>query len=77
MEIWNSERALELYRLPQEKIRDESACKTCKKEEYENCRQKKGVCWKQILLAYNYENWDYPDPKCPHAPMPFNKFWLE
>jgi radical SAM protein with 4Fe4S-binding SPASM domain len=77
MEVWNSKRALELYRLPKEKIRKESACKTCPQDEYERCRQIKGVCWKEILSAYNHENWDYPDPKCPHAPIPLNKFWIE
>jgi radical SAM protein with 4Fe4S-binding SPASM domain len=74
-EMWNSERALELYRLPKEKIRKESACKTC--SQFERCREIKGVCWKEILFAYGYENWDYPDPKCPYAPEPFNRFWLE
>jgi radical SAM protein with 4Fe4S-binding SPASM domain len=77
MEVWNSERALELYRLPKEQIRDESACKNCPQDEYDDCRQIKGVCWKEILNAYDYENWDYPDPKCPYAPEPLNKFWLD
>lgn len=74
-EVWNSERAIELYRLSQERIKKESACKAC--EESDRCRQQKGVCWKEILYAYGNENWDYPDPKCPHAPEPKNRFWLE
>jgi radical SAM protein with 4Fe4S-binding SPASM domain len=74
-EVWNSESALELYKMPKEKIREESACKSC--EKFEKCHQIRGVCWKEILCAYGYENWDYPDPKCPYAPAPYNRFWLE
>lgn len=74
-EVWNSDRAIRLYKLPPEQIREESACRDC--IEYEYCRQFKGVCWKEILNAYGYDKWDYPDPKCPYAPEPSNKFWYE
>jgi len=73
-EVWNSERALGLYRLSKEIIREESSCKKC--QDFDRCRQTKGVCWKEILYAYGYENWDYPDPKCPKAPKPNNIFYL-
>lgn len=74
-EVWNSERALELYNISKNMIREESPCKQC--EEFEKCHKLKGVCWKQILYAYGYENWDYPDPSCPKAPMPKRVFWIE
>ncbi len=74
-EVWNSERALELYRLSKESIKDESVCKAC--DEFDSCHQFKGVCWKEILYAYGYDNWDYPDPKCPKAPKPYRIFYIE
>ncbi len=66
-EIWYSEKALNLYYLKQEQIRDVSPCKKC--TIFENCRQDLGgVCWKEIIKAYGEENWDFPDPKCPKSP---------
>lgn len=26
---------------------------------------------------YGMDNWDFPDPRCPKAPTPYNKFYLE
>lgn len=74
-EIWDSKRALELYRFSKEMINDISICKTC--EHNERCHNIKGVCWKEILYAYGLDNWDFPDPKCPYAPVPYKKFWIE
>jgi len=73
-EVWNSKRALELYNISREMARDESECKTC--DEFESCHRYKGVCWKEVLYAYGYENWDYPDPKCPYARKPTIKYYL-
>ncbi|MCU0288918.1 MAG: radical SAM protein [Acidobacteria bacterium] len=73
-EIWNSKRALELYNISQDLIRSESMCKKC--EEFESCHKYKGVCWKEILYAYGYENWDYADPKCFKATKPQREYYL-
>jgi radical SAM protein with 4Fe4S-binding SPASM domain len=74
-EIWNSEKALSLYHFSKDSIRERIACKRC--DEFDRCHQEKGLCWKQVLYAYGEENWDYPDPRCPRAPEPFNEFWIE
>lgn len=73
-EVWNSKKALELYNISRDMIRDESPCKAC--DEFEPCHRIKGVCWKEVLYAYGYENWDYPDPKCHLAPKPFRRYFL-
>lgn len=74
METWNSTRALELYNISKDMVKEESSCKTC--DEFDQCHKYKGVCWKEILYAYGYENWDYPDPKCPRAQKPFREYYL-
>jgi radical SAM protein with 4Fe4S-binding SPASM domain len=73
-EVWNSERAMELYNISRDMIRAESICKEC--EKFEPCHRYKGVCWKEILYAYGYENWDYPDPKCFKANKPKRAYYL-
>ena len=77
MEVWNSEKALSLYHFSKESVTDKSACKTCEDENFNRCHRLKGVCWKQVMQAYGEDNWDYPDPRCPHSPEPFNQFWIE
>ncbi len=74
METWNSKRALELYNISKDMVKEESPCKTC--DEFDHCRKYKGVCWKEILYAYGYENWDYPDSKCHIARTPFREYYL-
>ncbi|UCH97205.1 MAG: radical SAM protein, partial [Candidatus Aminicenantes bacterium] len=74
-EAWNSEKALSLYHVSKDLVREQSACKSC--YDFDRCHQGQGVCWKQVLYAYGEENWDYPDPRCPRAPQPFNEFWIE
>ncbi len=74
-EIWNSDKALGLYNFTRDEVREESACKKC--EGFDSCHTKKGVCWRNVLIAYGYENWDYPDPRCPKAPQPFNVYWMK
>lgn len=73
-DIWNSDKAMALYNFSQ-RVKSESQCYICK--ERNSCRQGKGVCWKTILMAYGMDNWDFPDPRCPKAPTPYNKFYLE
>lgn len=71
-DVWNGEVALNLYNftLPHD---SDSECSNC--EDYKSCRLGRGVCWKSILMAYGKQNWDYPDPRCPKAPYPYNKFF--
>ena len=74
-EIWNSEQALALYRFSRERVSPQSACRGC--DDFDSCHSRRGVCWKQVIYAYGEENWDYPDPRCPKAPVPRNEFWIE
>lgn len=36
-----------------------------------------GVCWKTVLMAYWEDNYDFPDPRCPNAPLPFNEIYIK
>jgi len=74
-EVWNSEKALKLYNISREMVREESPCREC--DEFEKCHRYRGVCWKMVLYAYEWENWDFPDPRCPKAPIPKRNFWIE
>ncbi|MDR0864132.1 MAG: SPASM domain-containing protein [Candidatus Symbiothrix sp.] len=73
MEVWNSEKAVQLYNLSQSDFRPLSACKYC--PDFSLCRSTVGVCWKYIYMAYGKEQWDLPDPRCPLAPPPVNEFY--
>jgi radical SAM protein with 4Fe4S-binding SPASM domain len=73
-EVWNSDRAKELFYLNQNALSNNSSCKKCDK--FDTCRQGRGVCWKMILMAYGYEYWDFPDPRCPDAPDCVNEIWI-
>lgn len=75
LEAWNSEKALELFYYKQERISQNSPCSHC--HNYTECHTEKGVCWKSIIMAYGEENCFFPDPLCPKAPNPLNKYWLE
>ena len=69
-EVWNSDKAKNLFFLSKQFISEESACKKC--DQFDNCRQGRGVCWKMVMYAYGKQNRDYPDPRCPEAPKMFN-----
>lgn len=71
-EIWNSETATDLVVIPQYKIGADSPCSSC--PDYYNCRETKGVCYKDIIKAYGEDKWYYPDVKCPKAPEPVYEF---
>jgi radical SAM protein with 4Fe4S-binding SPASM domain len=75
LDIWNSEKAKNLFYLKKEMISKKSTCKRC--EDFDLCRHNKGVCWKSILMAYGYDNWDFPDPRCPHAPELYNEIYAD
>ena len=67
MEVWNSDRVLQLLQLKQQDINDNSACKSCKL--FDDCfKVSRNRCWSDIIKAYGYKNWDFPDPRCVHAP---------
>lgn len=73
MEVWNSPKALDLFYLKKEEIDKESKCYTC--AEFRKCRETRGVCWKEVLMAYGKDKWDYPDPRCPKAPEMNNRIY--
>lgn len=75
MEVWNSQKAVDLYYITPNEFREESTCKTC--DSFSACRRPVGICWKEVLMAYGKNNWDYPDPGCPYAPVPFNEIFLK
>lgn len=72
-EVWQSQRALQLYNAPVES--NNSVCFNCR--ELTQCRKGRGVCWKMVLMAYGNKNWQYPDPRCPKAPFPYNDFFYK
>ena len=75
VDVWNSEKAQKLFYIEQEKISEKSVCKKC--EEFDLCRHNKGVCWKIVLMAYGYEKWDFPDPRCHRSPEMYNEIYAE
>lgn len=64
-DIWNSEKALNLYAMAQESCPDSSPCKDCKV--FDKCRNEFGkrICYVDIYKT-GHSKWD-PDPRCPHA----------
>ena len=73
-DIWKSKRALDLF----EKsyiLSSKTKCSSC--ETWDECRKKTGVCWKMVLMAYGKDNWNFPDPRCPRAPVPYNEFYVD
>lgn len=75
MDMWLSDKAVNLSKMNQQDFPEASACKTC--TEFESCRSGLGVCWKRIIAAYGKENWLYPDYKCPKAPKPINRVFYD
>ena len=73
MEIWNSERAVNLFYLNQKDIELDSRCAIC--NNFVQCRHFKGVCWKMVIMAYGNDKWNYPDPACPKSPNPNIEFY--
>lgn len=68
--VWKSQKALDLWNLQQSIIPQKSACSSCK--EFDECRHHLGVCWKMVIGAYGNENYLFPDPRCPQAPTIIN-----
>lgn len=63
--IWNSNKALNLYSPKQEEIVNDSPCKEC--SVFENCKTKFGkrICYLDIAKMKGEK--DDPDPRCPTA----------
>ncbi|MCD8288099.1 MAG: radical SAM protein [Porphyromonadaceae bacterium] len=70
MEVWRSDRAKYLSRLRPENFPKDSPCATC--EDFQNCRNDRGICWKETIAVYGRNNWLFPDPRCPFAPAMIN-----
>lgn len=75
MDVWNSQKAKDLFAFPQSNFPQESPCRKC--DIFAYCRYQKGVCWRNIFFAYGKENIYNPDPECPYAPKPILKYYHE
>lgn len=73
-EIWNSKKAKDLFYIKQNEFRTDSHCSKC--EEFQKCRSYKHICWRDTILSYGRENWDYPDALCPYSPEIKNDIFL-
>ncbi len=73
--IWQSDKALQLWRRKQSSINAKSPCRTCKV--FEDCFVNGNRCFANIIKAYGIENSDYPDPRCYLAPAFKNKITHE
>lgn len=64
-DIWNSEKALGLYSMRQDRFPESSPCRKC--GVFDKCRNDYGkrVCYVDIAKC-GHTKWD-PDPRCPHA----------
>ncbi len=67
-EVWDSEKARDLFFLTQDRISEDSVCKTS--ESFDECRggNPKQICWRDTIKAYGHNKWDYPDYRCPLGP---------
>lgn len=65
-EIWNSQRALELFNFSKSIYRENSPCTKC--TYFDDCNNKKRRCVVRVIKAYGSDNWDFPDPRCEFAP---------
>ena len=64
-EIWNSDKAMDLYNLKQSCIDKSSPCHSC--ETFSKCRNGYGkrICYVDILKSG--KSLSFPDPRCPMA----------
>jgi len=65
-EIWNSDKALELFNLQHNFFDGDTPCAKCKTINF--CNQKHRRCFVKVIKAYGYNKWNYPDPRCQYAP---------
>lgn len=69
-DIWNSDKAIHLWRRSQQTISSNSPCRSCR--DFTQCFENGNRCFANILKAYGDLNSDYPDPRCILAPE-YNK----
>ena len=69
-EVWSSPAAFRLINLERKDVQKNSICKECRL--FEACFNERNRCWVDIIKAYGYDNWDYPDPRCSFAPSMVN-----
>lgn len=74
-EVWDSDRALQLYSLSRNDISSHSYCRECTL--FESCFSYRNRCWSDIIKAYGADCWDYPDPRCMYAPEMKNRLDYE
>jgi len=74
LDVWQSPKALGIWNISQEEIRDESPCKNC--STFDICRRGKGSCWRMAIVAYGVENYDFPYPQCPFAPPAIKDIYI-
>lgn len=65
-EIWQSDKAKQLFKMKEDTYRSESTCHTC--HAFNDCTERHRKCWVSVIRAYGKQNWDYPDPSCCYAP---------
>lgn len=65
-DIWNSDKAVRLWKRQQDSITHKSPCRKCK--DFKDCFDNGNRCFANIIKAYGMENSDYPDPRCYLAP---------
>lgn len=70
LDVWSSQKAYNMFYLPQSAFPKESPCSLCK--EFISCRYQRGICWTEVMEAYGDENMMFPSPYCPYAPDPKN-----
>ena len=68
MDIWTGNKALSLYHICQNDIPEDSHCSKC--EFFNDCRDVRQICYREIIKAYGEDKWYYPDVNCPYAPSP-------
>lgn len=68
MDIWTGSKALSLYHICQNDIPEDSHCSKC--EFFNDCRDVRQICYREIIKAYGEDKWYYPDVNCPYAPSP-------
>lgn len=66
IDIWNSEKAIDLFLPKRENITQDSACSTCLV--FDKCKRQlaKKICYVDVMKVYGLL--DFPDPKCPQSP---------
>ncbi|MDR0893979.1 MAG: radical SAM protein [Prevotellaceae bacterium] len=69
--VWNSPQAEKLMNIPREEIQESSPCRKC--DIFDLCYKAQNRCWSDTIKAYGPDCWDYPDPRCEHAPKMKNQ----